>query len=39
MIGTGYEYEKVYARIKELDLNISLPGWLKYEELAERING
>ena len=39
MIGTGYEYEKAKALIKELGLDISLPGWLKYDELAKRING
>lgn len=39
LIGTGFEYAKAQAFVKEHDLtNVSMPGWIKNPALRERIN-
>lgn len=38
LIGTGFEYEKAKSLIKKYQLDITLPGWVKYDELAKKIN-
>jgi glycosyltransferase involved in cell wall biosynthesis len=38
LIGNGYQYELAKKKIKKLNLNVSLPGWVKYDELADKIN-
>ncbi len=39
LIGTGFEWEKMKHRVKELKLtNVNFLGWIAYDELPDKIN-
>lgn len=39
LIGTGFEWEKMKKKVKELDLtNVNFLGWVAYQELSNKIN-
>lgn len=40
LIGNGFEYKEIQQLVQQYQLeNISLPGWVAYDKLAEEMNG